>query len=77
MINESSKSQVNQLLDRMKHRTVTCPICGTKEVRDDVIAHGPGIAVIGYTCGCESHTDEEGTVNYKYNGTIIEVEKEV
>jgi len=76
MLSEHSQDQLNKLFDRMKNRITTCPVCGDKEVRDDVIAHGPGIAVVGYTCGCEVHSDEEGTVYYSHNGTIVEVEKE-
>lgn len=48
-----------------------CKIHGTEEVQD-IVAHGPGIAVFEYSCGCTSRhetgqpdkwSDKEGTVH--------------
>jgi len=52
--------------------TVTCPVCHKADVYDDIGAHGPGISVIVYSCGC-SYTVESGKkpTLERYDGAIF------
>jgi hypothetical protein len=49
-----------------------CPVCGAKDQETDIIAHGPGVGILGYACGCRvSSKDGRATKYIKYDGTII------
>lgn len=51
--------------------TDDCPVCGAKDQETDIIAHGPGVGVLGYECGCSvSSKDGRPTAYRKYDGTV-------
>jgi hypothetical protein len=76
----SEVSKVKQHLKRtmkrpMKPRLDDCPVCGAKDQATDIIAHGPGIGVLGYECGCSVASEEGKLTEYrKYDGTITKKE---
>lgn len=43
---------------KFPHRLIyiACPNCG-KLAEQDLLAHGPGVAVLEYACGCVSHSE--------------------
>ena len=70
---KSRKVDLDRVKTVMKNRdTVTCPVCNEEDVYDDIGAHGPGISVIVYSCGC-SYTVESGKkpTMTRYDGEIF------
>ena len=67
------RQHINSTRDRLiKPVLDDCPICGAKDQKTDIIAHGPGVGILGYECGCSvASKDGYPTVYRKYDGTAI------
>lgn len=59
----------DDFLDRIK---VTCPVCQKENVIPDIGAHGPGISIMVYDCGCSVRSEiDKPTKLIRYDGEIF------
>lgn len=52
-----------------------CPVCFAKDVVVDLLAHGPGVGILEYGCGCLLKAYEGKTLYCKFDGTFREETK--
>ena len=43
---------------------VVCPVCGFKDVIEDIGAHGPGVSIMHYSCGCQVRDIDDQPTEY-------------
>lgn len=69
----TANSTAKNIVERLKNRKkVQCPVCFQDDVRDDIISHGSGIAILGYSCGCQYHViHEDSQKMIRYDGEVF------